>query len=201
MNSLRLFTAGVVALSLLTVLLLPLGWGTKAFLLAVGVFCAVFIAVDAGGRGKTFAALTVGALTLYLALTLHRGLIFIHSAGTVGLLLGVPLIVLPILGVWAIVREVIFGARTQRLGQELAQAGELPADDLPRSPSGRIDRAAADAQFAEFAAAVEADETDWKNWFRLSLAYDASGDRKRARTSMRTAIALYRGKAPVSLSV
>lgn len=200
-TSLRLFSAGAITLAVLTVLILPLGWGTKLFLLAVGVFCAVFIAVDAGGRGKLFASLITGALALYLALTVQRGVIFIENAGTVGLFLGAALIVLPVLGVWSIVREIVFGARTQKLGEELAGAGELPEDNLPRSASGRIDRAAADQQFASFAGEVEEDAGNWKNWFRLSLAYDAAGDRKRARKSMRTAIDLYRGKNPKSLTV
>lgn len=200
-TSLKLFSAGTIALAVLTVLILPLGWGTKLFLLTVGVFCAVFIAVDAGGRGKIFAALITGALALYLALTVQRGLIFMEHAGTVGLVLGLALIVLPILGVWSIVREITFGARTQKLGEELAQAGELPEDHLPRSASGRIDRAAADEQFTQYAGAVENDGGSWKNWFKLSLAYDASGDRKRARKSMRTAIDLYRGKTPQNLTV
>lgn len=201
MTSLRAFTAGAVTLAVLTVLILPLPLGTRLFLLAVGVFCAVFIAVDAGGRGRAFAALVTVALSLYLVLTVQRGFIFLQNAGTLGALLGGALIVLPVLGAWAMVREIIFGSRTQALGQELAATGELPEDTLPRTESGRIDRTAADAQFTRVAAATEAEPTNWKNWFHLSLAYDASGDRKRARKAMRTAIALHRGKIPAQLSV
>lgn len=201
MGSLRLFVAVALALAVATVLLLPLPLGTRLFILTVGIFCAVFIAVDAGGRGKVFASLVTAALALYLALTMHRGLIFIETAGAVGLVLGVALIVLPILGAWALVREIIFGSRTQALGQLLAETGELPEDTLPRSESGRIDRTAADAQFVAYAQATEAEPENWKNWFNLSLAYDAAGDRKRARKAMRTAIALNRGKRPAHLSV
>ena len=35
---------------------------------------------------------------------------------------------------------------------------------------------------------------DWRAWFRLALAYDAAGDRKRARRAMRDAVALDRGR-------
>lgn len=201
MTSLRAFTAGAITLAVLTVLILPLPLGTRIFLLAVGVFCAVFIAVDAGGRGKAFAALVTVALSLYLVLTAQRGFIFLQNAGTLGALLGGALIVLPVLGAWAMIREIIFGSRTQALGQELAAAGELPEDTLPRTEAGRIDRAAADAQFTHYATATEKDPTSWKNWFRLSLAYDASGDRKRARKAMRTAIALHRGKNPTQVTI
>ena len=43
---------------------------------------------------------------------------------------------------------------------------------------------------------VEADPADWGGWYRLSLAYSASGDGRRARRAMRTAIALHRGTDP-----
>ncbi|WP_237198500.1 hypothetical protein [Rothia nasimurium] len=201
MTSLRAFTAGAITLAVLTVLILPLPLGTRLFLLAVGVFCAVFIAVDAGGRGKAFAALVTVALSLYLVLTAQRGFIFLQNAGALGALLGGALIVLPVLGAWAMIREIIFGSRTQALGQELAAAGELPEDTLPRTEAGRIDRAAADSQFTHYATATEKDPTSWKNWFHLSLAYDASGDRKRARKAMRTAIALRRGKNPTQVTI
>lgn len=199
MGSLRFFVATALVLATVTVMILPLPLGTRLFLLAVGVFCAVFIAVDAGGRGKVFASLVTVALTLYLVLTVHRGFVFIQNAGVVGGVLGAALVVLPALGAWAMLREIIFGSRTQALGQELAEAGELPEDTLPRSASGRIDRAAADAQFADYASATEKEPTNWKNWFNLSLAYDAAGDRKRARKAMRNAIALHRGTGPEHL--
>lgn len=201
MGSLRLFTAGAIVLGVLTVLLLPLPLGTRLFLLAVGVFCAVFIAVDAGGRGRAFAALVTVALSLYLAVTLQRGVLLMHSAGPIGVVLGLALIVLPVLGAWAMVREIIFGARTQQLASLMAAEGKLPEDNLPRTDSGRIERAAADVQFAEYAQAVEDNPQDWSRWFNLSLAYDAAGDRKRARKAMRAAINLHRGSSPTSISV
>jgi Flp pilus assembly protein TadD len=43
---------------------------------------------------------------------------------------------------------------------------------------------------------VEADPDAWERWFELATAYDAAGDRKRARKAMRTAIALHAGDAP-----
>lgn len=201
MGSLRLFTAGAIVLAVLTVMVLPLPLGTRLFLLAVGVFCAVFIAVDAGGRGRIFASLVTVALSLYLALTAQRGVLLMQSAGPVGVALGLALIVLPVLGAWAMVREIIFGARTQQLASLMAAEGKLPEDNLPRTDSGRIERAAADAQFADYAQAVEDNPQDWSNWFNLSLAYDAAGDRKRARKAMRAAISLNRGGSPASISV
>ena len=93
------------------------------------------------------------------------------------------------MGRWS--REWRFGRATQQLGEELAARGALPVDDLPRRPSGRPDRAAADARFAEVRTRVEADPDSWERWFELAVAYDAAGDRKRARAAMRRAIALH----------
>jgi Flp pilus assembly protein TadD len=69
-------------------------------------------------------------------------------------------------------------------------------DDLPRTPAGRIIRAAADQEFEKYKAEAEAAPDDWRSWFRLSCAYDAAGDRKRARASMRDAGRLFRGNVP-----
>jgi Flp pilus assembly protein TadD len=57
-------------------------------------------------------------------------------------------------------------------------------------PSGRIVREDGDAVFPSYRADVEADPGDWRAWYRLGLAYDASGDRRRAREAVRTAIRL-----------
>lgn len=103
---------------------------------------------------------------------------------------GVVLVVLVTVGVLA--REVWFGRQTERLADRLEAEGGLPLDDLPRSPGGRIDRAAADAQFDVRRAEVEAAPRDWRARYRLALAYDASGDRRRARQAARDAVRLHR---------
>lgn len=48
----------------------------------------------------------------------------------------------------------------------------------------------ADALFPSYREAVEQAPDDWRAWFRLSVVYDAAGDRKRARDAVRTAIRL-----------
>jgi Flp pilus assembly protein TadD len=58
-------------------------------------------------------------------------------------------------------------------------------------PSGRPERAAADALFETRREEVEAAPEDWQAWFRLALAYDDARDRRRARAAMRRAIALH----------
>lgn len=84
----------------------------------------------------------------------------------------------------------MFGFRSERLGQRLAEEGESPLQDLPRLPSGRVERSAADTAFGRYQAEAEAAPERWESWYRLGLAYDACGDRRRARGAIRRAIAL-----------
>ncbi|MEX3611156.1 hypothetical protein VVR12_08920 [Rothia sp. LK2588] len=200
-SSLKLYIGLAVALAVLTVFLLPIPFGVRLFLLVVLAVSAVFVFVDATGKGKTFSAIVVAALVFYLGLCIQRGVFLLADPTPASVVLGVGMIVLPLVGAWAMVREIIFGARVQAMAAEMDAAGELPEDNLPRSASGRVDRAAADAEFRRFTSFVEEEPLNWKYWFNLSTLYGAAGDRKRARKSMRTAIALYRGKTDLDLSV
>ncbi|MDQ4502692.1 hypothetical protein [Sinomonas sp. ASV322] len=143
-------------------------------------------------RTKLWVAGVALLLVFYLVLTFNRAILLLADPQLVAKAIGVGYLVLPIIGAWALVREIMFGAGLERLGRELAAEGGLPEDNLPRTPGGRIVRAAADAEFPAFQADVEATPSDWRTWYRLGLAYDASGDRKRARAAMRRAIALHR---------
>jgi Flp pilus assembly protein TadD len=51
-------------------------------------------------------------------------------------------------------------------------------------------RGDADAVFPAYRADAEEHPDDWRAWYRLGLAYDAAGDRRRAREAVRTAIRL-----------
>jgi hypothetical protein len=125
----------------------------------------------------------------YAVLLGWRGVLLIGTGDPVAVGLGIAVLVIPVLGAYLVWRELQFGRRTEALARELEAGGGLPVDDLPRRPSGRIDRAAADAAFEKYKAEAEAAPDDWRVWFRLSTAYDAAGDRRRARATMRTAIA------------
>jgi hypothetical protein len=143
-------------------------------------------------RGRAPALLMAALLGLYLVLVGVRAIAFLSTGQPLGFGIGLALLVLPVLGAWALVRELLFGVRSGRLVRVLAAEGALPGDELPRRPSGRVDRAAADAAFDGYRVAVERDPEDWRGWLRLGLAYDASGDRRRARAAVRQAIALAR---------
>lgn len=133
-------------------------------------------------------------LVFYLIVTFDRARILLMDPQPVAKGIGLAYLVLPVVGAWALVRELSFGARLERMARELDAEGGLPEDTLPRTAGGRIVRTAADAEFDQYRTEAEAAPEDWRSWYRLGLAYDASGDRKQARSSMRRAISLYRAR-------
>ncbi len=131
-------------------------------------------------------------LLVYLVLVADRAVLLIATGEAIGVAMGIALFVLPVIAAWAIGRELLFGVRTEKLVHILDEEGGLPVEDLPHRASGRPLRDAADAQFPQYKAEVEAAPKSWRAWFRLGLAYDASGDRRRARAALRESIRLYR---------
>ena len=133
-----------------------------------------------------------GLLGLYLWLVATRATALIRTGEPVGVGLGIAFWILPLLVIWLVAREWRLAIDVQRMADELAGADELPVDDLPRSPGGRIDRAAAREAFEPARERAEAQPDDWRSWYHLAFAYDAAGDRRRARESLRTASRLHR---------
>ncbi|MEI5585168.1 MULTISPECIES: hypothetical protein [unclassified Agromyces] len=132
-------------------------------------------------------------LALYLALVGWRAVQLVRTGEPIAVAMGVALIVLPVLAAWAIWRELQFGVHSQRLVRQLEAEGALDLG-MPLRPSGRPERAAADDAFPAFRDAVEAEPESWRAWLRLGLAYDAAGDRRRARRAVRRAIELERAR-------
>jgi hypothetical protein len=137
----------------------------------------------------------VGAVTLllvfYLVVSFQRSVLLLTDPEPVAKAIGAAYLILPVIGAWALIRELLFGARTEQMANVLEAEGGLPVDNLPRTPAGRIIRAAADKEFEKYRSEAEAAPDDWRSWFRLSCAYDAAGDRKRARAAMRDAVRLF----------
>lgn len=144
-------------------------------------------------RTRIAVGVTVGLLAIYLVFALRYGLLLISLGEPVATGLGIALFVLPLLAIWALVVELLFAVRAERLGMRLGAEGGLPTEQLPLRPSGRIDPVAAAEVFPTYQAATEAAPEDWRTWYRLGLAYDAAGDRRRARWATRQAIRLSRG--------
>ena len=131
-------------------------------------------------------------LVLYIVFVGQYALILMSTQEPVAKGIGIALAVLPVIAVWLLVSEIVFVLRGERLVRILGDEGGLPVDDLPRLPSGRIDPVQADLQFPVYRDEVENAPESWRSWLRLGLAYDASGDRGRARWATRRAIALER---------
>jgi hypothetical protein len=156
-----------------------------------------FIEVFRKNRTKIWVGAVTALLVFYLVVSFQRSVLLLMDSNLTAKAIGAGYLVLPVIGAWAMIRELMFGARTEQMAKVLEAEGGLPVDDLPRTPGGRIVRAAADQEFEKYRAEAETAPDDWRSWFRLSCAYDAAGDRKRARASMRDAVRLFRGKVPV----
>jgi hypothetical protein len=127
-------------------------------------------------------------LVIYLVFIVQYAIVLIGIDELVAKVMGIALIVIPVIGAWALFVELRFGFRSEKLAKTLDAEGGLP--EVPVLPSGRAVREDADEDFPTYKAEVEADPDSWRAWFRLALAYDASGDRRRARWATRQAIKL-----------
>jgi cytochrome c-type biogenesis protein CcmH/NrfG len=131
------------------------------------------------------------AMLAYFVLLGRLAFAMIGSGRAAAVGLGAALLVMPVIGLWAMIATLRAGFAHQRLARLIAADGmELDISALPRRASGRIERDAADALFATVRTEVEADPDDWRRWYRLARAYDYAGDRRRAREAMKTAVTM-----------
>jgi hypothetical protein len=132
------------------------------------------------------------AMLVYFVLLGRLAIAMIASGRGAAVGLGLALLLMPVIGLWAMIATLRAGFAHQKLARLIAEDGmELDTSTLPRRPSGRIERDAADALFATVRTEVEADPDDWRRWYRLARAYDHAGDRRRAREAMKTALKLH----------
>lgn len=133
------------------------------------------------------------ALVVYFVLLGRAGVILVSSGRPAAIGLGAAIFLLPIIGLWAMIATLRAGFAHQRLARLAREEGmELDISALPRRPSGRIEREAADELFGTVRAEVEDRPDDWRRWYRLARAYDYAGDRGRARETMRKAVEMER---------
>jgi cytochrome c-type biogenesis protein CcmH/NrfG len=134
------------------------------------------------------------AMLGYFVLLGRLAVAMIASGRVAAVGLGAALLIMPVIGLWAMIATLRAGFAHQRLARLIAADGmELDTAALPRRRSGRIERDAADALFATVRSEVQADPEDWRRWYRLARAYDYAGDRRRAREAMKTAVGLQAG--------
>lgn len=149
------------------------------------------VRVSAAARTKALVAFMCLALLMYLVFLGRTAVLLIGSGSAPAIGMGLALLIMPFIGLWAMVATLRDGFAHQRLSRLIAADGmELDAGALPRRPSGRIERDAADALFRTVRDELDAEPDDWRRWYRLARAYEFAGDRRRAREAMKTAVRL-----------
>lgn len=141
-------------------------------------------------RAKIGALVMTALLLLYVVLLANTGITLLFTGVLIGQVMGALILAFPLLAVWATIVELRFGLAAEKLVARIEAEGTWPDLGIETRPSGRAIRSSADAAFAKWSALAEENEEDFHSWFNLSLAYDACGDRRRARAAMRKAIGL-----------
>lgn len=140
-------------------------------------------------RIQVVIALMCAALLTYIVLLGRSAVLMIASGRGAAIALGSALLIMPAIGLWAMIATLRAGLAHQKLARLAAEDGmELDVTALPRRPSGRIEHNAADALFADVRAELDDDPHNWRRWYRLARAYDYAGDRSRAREAMKKAV-------------
>lgn len=139
-------------------------------------------------------AIMSALLVLYFVFAGVRAFALLASGTPVAIAMGIALLILPLIGAWALARELMFGMQSTALVDQLDVEDLLPDDLGEAGPTGKPDREIADAMFPRYRDEAEADPESWRSLARLGIVYDACGDRKRARMAIRSAISLKRNE-------
>lgn len=144
--------------------------------------------------GKVGAGFTVLVMLLVSGAMVSTAISLLRTGELVQVGVGVGVLLLVVVGVLLVAGEVRLGAASARLAKQLEVEGALPYDPpgITRLASGRLEKADADAVFAQRRAEVEAAPQDWRAWWRLAAAYGDARDPRRGRRAMRTAVSLER---------
>ena len=108
-------------------------------------------------KARTTAIVLTAVLVVYFVLLAQRAVLAYPDRHRRRHRVGAACWSLPLIGAWIAVVNLRFGAQVERLARRLADEG-VPCrtpPDLPRRPSGRVDRAAADAWFDDRKAELE----------------------------------------------
>ena len=153
--------------------------------------------MSAAARVKILIAFMCAAMVVYFLILGRMGIALVQSGKPAAIGMGIGVLILPFIGLWAMIATLRAGFAHQRLAALATEQGrDVDVSALRTTPSGRVNREDADALFATVKAEVESDPDDWVGWYRLARAYDYAGDRARARETMRTAVQMQQDAAP-----
>ena len=135
---------------------------------------------------KIWALVMAALAVIYVVLLGQKAVLLLLEPSLVAKAMGVALLVLPAIAARAILTEIRFGIDAERL----ARINSQPLLQFELRPSGKPTKESAAAEFERVKAQVSQDLGNWELWFRLGESYEAAGDRKLARKSIRKAIKL-----------
>ena len=135
---------------------------------------------------KIWALVMAALAVIYVILLGQKAVLLLLEPSVVAKAMGVALLVLPAIAAWAILTEIRFGIDAERL----ARINTQPQLQFELRPSGKPTKESAAAEFERIKTQVSQDLGNWELWFRLGESYEAAGDRKLARKSIRKAIKL-----------
>lgn len=133
-------------------------------------------------------------LSLYFVFVADFAFAFVRSDDLIARGLGAALLILPFVGAWWLFHEWRLGIATQRMASQLEREGRLPLHDGELDAQGRLTEDASQAIFEVARRGVDDKPDDWAAWFHVAHAYEANGDRKMTRASMRHAADLFRAE-------
>ena len=146
--------------------------------------------------GSRIGVIVMGALlALYVAVAGWYSMALFSGGQPLAVAMGAALILLALIGAWALVRELQFGLAADRLGRALDAEGGMPEAPEELRPNGRLLPADAERLLTEYGSAAETDPQDWRARYRLGVVQDAAGRRKDARAAIREAIRLSKATA------
>jgi len=126
-------------------------------------------------RARVVAFILVAVLAFYFIVIGQRALLMLQDGRIAMVLLGVGVLILPIIGTWAVWRELRIGFGSEELAKRLSAEGAMPQSSL---------------SFEECKSDVEANPQDWRAWYRLAVAYGEAGDTRHGRQALRRAMEL-----------
>lgn len=133
-------------------------------------------------------------LVFYLVVVVQLAIELLTSGGMVSFMLGSALLILPLLAFWGLSAEILFGFRSERLGNIMGREGTLPEDEFEHLPSGRPDPKSVRPHVSLFVEQAQSSPDDWRAAYRLGLVLDAAGERRLARREVVRAIRLERAQ-------
>ncbi len=135
-------------------------------------------------------AVMAACLVLYFLVAGQQAFLLIGTGEAIAVTMGIALLVLPLIGAWAVAREIQFGVSADRLGRRLDAEGGMPQAESELTPTGKLAKGDADQIVARYESALADQPQEWRAQYRLGVVLDAAGRRKDARARIREAIRL-----------